>query len=212
MRRLSIAVIALVTAGTALAAGDPQRRHTAADQARARAAVLRVSDLAGWKTQRAAMPTPGTRCRSYSPNLSRLVETGAAASRQFSRGRWTTSSDVRLFATPDQAAAAWKELASGRMLSCVREAFASTPTIHVRALSNRRLPFPRLAPRSVAFRSSFRLTGFADPKPFRGTFDLIVLGRGRALAALATSADGGTFPATLERHLAALIASRLSLQ
>jgi hypothetical protein len=193
----------------AWAPGDPQRRPTPADQALARAALLRRSDLRNWLTRPRVKPTVANRCRSFSPSLSSLVETGAAQSPEFVRGRLVVSSNVIVFATTNQAAAAWRQLATLKLLECVREKLASTPGIHVRSISNRLLAFPQVAPRSTAFRSSFRLSAFGDAKNSRGSFDVVLLGRGRALAVLAASADGDAFPAAIERRIASLIAKRL---
>jgi hypothetical protein len=209
MRVVAALLCVGLSTGTAFAAsGDPQRRHTPVDQARARAALVRASDLPGWRASRPARPNASNRCRSFSPDLSGLVETGSAASPEFSRGRLRISSHVALVATASQGLAAWKALARRDMLACVDEAFRAAG-IRVERISNRVLRFPRVAPRVVAFRSSFVLSGFGDPKPARGSADIILLGRGRALAALGASCDGGVFPASLERRLARLVAQRL---
>ena len=78
MRRAALIAVALaaVLAGSALAAqGDPQKKLTKADQARARAVSLRLSDFgAGWKQ---GPPTKqdesNPRCSSYNPDQSDLI-------------------------------------------------------------------------------------------------------------------------------------------
>jgi hypothetical protein len=182
--------------------------HNPSDQASARSIDLRRGDLPGWRARPA--PKPALRCRSFAPDLSAVVETGSAASPEYTRGRLSVSSNAVVAASRSRALVVWHALATKRLLNGVREAFLRTPGIKLRRLVTSRLPFPRVAPRTAAFRASFVLTGFGDDQPSYGSFDFILLARAWTTAVLGAGVDGrAPFPADLARRLAGVLARRL---
>ena len=209
--RLVLAVSLLVVVGSATAgSGDPRRDHNPGDQASARSIVLRRGDLPGWRARPAPKPKPSLRCRSFAPDLSAVVETGSAASSEYTRGRLSVSSNAVVTASRSQALVVWHSLATKRLMTCVGEAFRKTPGITLKKLVTTTLPLRRVAPRTAAFRASFVLTGFGDQQPSYGSFDFVLLGRARAMAVLGAGVDGRMpFPPALERRLAGLLARRL---
>ena len=68
------------------------------------------------------------------------------------------------------------------------------------------LPFPKLAPRAVAYRLTF--TAASQGVNLKGAVDLILLGKGR-IDAVMISVSFGTPPLADEQRLAALMAHRL---
>jgi hypothetical protein len=209
MRRLALVVLAAaLTAGVALAApGDPVERHTAADMAKARAGVLKRADLgAGWTAQ---PPSGDERCRAFHPDQSRLVETGQADT-SFARGPVLVGSDVTIYRTEVQARTSWSLNAKLAGMQCALEGLRGSLPANARitTLRNTRVPFPRLAPRTVAFLLSVRITA-PNGATVDAHFDAVLLGRGRALAGVIVGSLGSRFPVAEERRLATLMARRL---
>jgi hypothetical protein len=207
--RLAIVLVAAVlSAGTALAAaGDPIERHTRADMAKARAAMLRLSDLgSGWKAV-AVQDEPD--CRSFRPDESDLVETGEAT-RLFEAAGSRVGSSAVVYRTRAQALASWRRTVKAAELNCALEGLRSSLPAGARATTVRlgRLAFPRLAPRTAAFRMVTRISGLPQGTVVLYT-DAVILGRGRTIAALLTGNPGSAVPARAERNLAAIVALRM---
>ena len=197
-----------LSAGAAVAAtGDPVEQHTRADMAKARASMLRLSDLGtGWK----AVTVKGEPdCRSFHPDESDLVETGAA-NRLFGAGGSRVGSSAVLYRTTKQALASWRRTVKAAELNCALEGLRSSLPAGARATTVRlgRLAFPSLAPRTAAFRMVTRVTGLPQGSILLYT-DVIVLGRGRTIAGLLTGNPGSPVPVTAERNLAAIVALRM---
>jgi hypothetical protein len=203
--------VALVGSGVALAAhGDPQKRHTKADMARAKSVVLRPADLgAGWKaTPSTSANGANVRCKKFDPDESDLVETGVASSPDFSSNLEYVSSYASLFKTSAQAQTGWNRIVKPGLLTCLQtvleQGSTSTATISVTGKST--YAFPKVAARTAAFRLSFSATNGAAT--LKGAVDIVLLGHGRIDAALLYVAFGAPSQA-LERRLAGIIASRI---
>ena len=208
MRLPLVALAALVLAGVATAAStDPVERHTKADQARARAVMLRAADLGpGWKS---VPVNENVQCRAFHPDESDLIETGEA-NRIFDAGGARVGSSATVFKTRAQAAASWKRTVKPAALNCalegLRESLPVGATVRVRTLS--RFSFPRVAPRTAGLRLVARVGDV-----LQGTnvhMDVVVLGRARTLAALLVVSVGAPVPPAVERRLAGLMASRMA--
>jgi hypothetical protein len=211
---VALAVVAstLVVTGVAFAAkGDPKKHHTPADMSRARSVVLRTADLpAGWKSAPSSSNGGGNlHCKGFDPDESDLTETGKAESPDFSKSLAYISSSASVYLTGLQAQASWNRVVKPGLLTCLKSLFeqgASSGGTTTKVLGEGLLAFPKLAPRTAAFRISF-LTK-STSLSLKGDVDVVLLGRGRIDVVMLFVAFGAP-DATLERHLAAVVASRL---
>lgn len=204
--RGALAVLLLITLGwtsPALAAqGDPQKKLTPADEARAKAMLVRRSDLpAGYGVARQSS-LGNVYCAAA--DLSDLVVTGEARS-GFARTPVAVASAAEIYRTARNANAAWRRSTSSGGRKCLeqelRRALASVGVkgIHTAA------PFelPALAQRRYAF----RIAGEAHGIPV--VFDLVALQQGRAQAVLLFVAAVRPVPKAQQARLAGLVAARM---
>ena len=209
---LSVVATALVVTGVAFAAkGDPKKHHTPADMRRARSVVLRPADLpADWKSAPSSPNSGGNlHCKGFDPDESDLTETGTADSPDFSKSLSFISSSASLYLTAAQAQASWNRVVKPGLLTCLKSLFeqgASSSGTTTTVLGEGLLAFPKLAPRTAAFRMAF-LTK-STSLSLKGDVDVVLLGRGRIDVVMLFVAFGAP-DATLERHLASVVASRL---
>lgn len=206
-RRLLVTVLALaVVAGASdglAARGDPEKQLVPADQARARAMLLRNADLGeGFKTSRRS-DEDDPYCRAL--DESGLTLTGEADSPNFARGVAFVSSVAQVYETRADANVSWRQGTSAAGEKCVRaslrDAFAGEGA---RLVSFRRLSFPRLAERSIAYRA------VATSQGVRVYLDFVVLQRSRAQAALAMGSGLVPVPRADELQLARVIDGRMA--
>ena len=210
---IAIALCVSLPVGAALAAnGEPQKHHTPGDMAKARSVVLHRSDLgAGWTATPSTSSSGSTpRCKSFHPDESDLVETGTADSPDLQQGFRFVSSAAGVFKTAAQAQASWDRIVRPGLLTCLGSIFdqgASSAKITTKILAKGRLPFPRLARRTAAYRLAFSTEN--QGVTLKGALDLILLGSGR-VDALMISVSFGAPPIADEKRLAGIIAARLS--
>lgn len=185
---VAAAAAALTLAGAALADRQPVR-FNAADQAAARAAVLKKTDfagVAGWKggaTKPDFAPEP---CAGYEPKSSDLLVTGAASS------RWTHASGLAFYTeawvmeTAAMVKLDWRRVVerSGYLACTARAEFANDATM--KFVSFKRTPFPKLAP--LARRYRILVDYVAEGDTVRLMFDVLLLGKGRTELTLGTVA------------------------
>jgi hypothetical protein len=157
-RVLAAAVLlALVVAGTALAArGDPQRQIRAADEARARAMLLVRTDLPpGFKK---APPEPESEdpyCKAL--DESDLTLTGDAEQPGFRKSVFFVASASQVYRTTSDANTSWRRGTSPAGVRCARTQIAAEITGDGGTFrSFRRIAFPRVASRTAAFRVEAR--------------------------------------------------------
>ena len=215
MRRLAVLLLALALPAVALAADtDPQKRFTAADNAKAASIVLKRADFAaGWKRMPATPDSPDEfRCAGYDPDQSDLVLTGEAqADFTAAEGSPAVVTVANVFKTRAQATASWTRTVKAPLLRCLtealQEAFAKQGT---KATVTRKgaIAFPRYAPRTAAYRFSFDVSQGARTIPF--TIHLVGLGHGRGDAMLMTMGLGSGLPLAQVKSLARLTAQRLA--
>jgi hypothetical protein len=207
---VAIAVVAALACAGAAAGGKPRQKHTAADMAKARSIVLRKADLgAGWKASPASTSGGTPRCKGFDPDQSDLVETGTADSPDLEKGVRYVSSSAGIFATAAQAQASWNRIVRPGLLECLGSIFAkgaSRGGVVTKVVATGTLSFPRLAPRTAAFRIAFSATSQGSVLP--GAIDLVLLGKGRVDTVM-ISVSFGTPPLADEKRLARLIAARL---
>jgi hypothetical protein len=189
---LVVLLIALATAVTA-SGGDRGRekiRFNAADQAAARAAVIRRADLgsaSGWKGG-ATKPdlTPAPTCPNYHPKQSDLVLTGAAET------HWTHAgadfdSEAQVLQTARMVQLDWqRSIQVPGFVPCFRRQLVKALGSKATLVSFKRIAFPHIARYAGAFRllADVRSQG----QTVRVMIELIVVGRGRTEITLTASA------------------------
>jgi hypothetical protein len=208
-----VAFLALSAAGTAEPASAPpskeQVRFTAADQAAARAAVVRLTDLgsSGWQGGRLKPDVgSGLTCRGYSPKQSDLVLTGAAET-AWHRPGLQVRSVAQVLKTRAMVARDWaRTVTDPRAVACLRGAVTKGLTSSEHLVSFRRLPFPRLATFATAYRAIVEVS--AGGASARVLVDLVLVGRSRTeltLLLAAPAAAGASIAAADVRLARALL-------
>lgn len=210
-RFLAPLLLSAVLVPAALASnGEPQKRLTKADQAKARAISLHRSDFpAGWVAKPNTNTSQGSpRCSSYNPDQSDLIETGDVDSPDFSRADGSfVSSSVGLFKTRKMARTGYSRVARPELARCFGELFRKgAAPAQVQLLRVGTLPFRRLGDRSSAYRLTANVT-------FQGTtvpvaIDIVVFNRGRVDAAMIFLGIRSPLPSSFEQSLAARVAAR----
>ena len=175
---LAAALIGLVSTSTALAAivDAPTVRITPADQAKARAALLRTTDFgAGWgggpiKTSQLSPPN----CPGFDPKESDLVVTGHADARYRTTGI-ELDQDVQVMKDAAAVQTDFARSISPKLAKCL--AYQLGKLKNVVGVRVERLPFPPTGDVSAAYRAEIDLQ---TPKG-RGTLlsDYVFFGQGR---------------------------------
>jgi hypothetical protein len=175
-----LVIAALLGASAALAAGEPQKKLTPADQARAKAMLMRQADV-GIGYRPLAGNSSGSALGFNCPALdeSDLTVSGEASSPNFSSGLQTFSSASAVYVSVSDAKASWRRGTSTAGFKCLTAVFkqiARARGLHF--VSFRKLPFPALAPQTAAYRWQSQLNGV------RVYADVVILMRGRAQSAV----------------------------
>ena len=214
-RVAAVLAAAAVTAGAAFAdTGRKQIKLTAADQAAARAALVRRSDLPGapWLGGRLEPDLSQTpTCRDYRPKQSDLVLTGIAES-SFTRrdGRWYVYSGVQMVRTARMLRLDWQRVVvAPRAIRCHRRDIAKRISRNGRLVSFGRIPFPRLTRYAVEYRAVVYVPA-GNTDAGRWLVDAVLVGTGRAEMGLDVLAriDARVATTKLERRLARTMVSR----
>ncbi|TMM07947.1 MAG: hypothetical protein E6G02_00265 [Actinobacteria bacterium] len=191
---------ALATAAAVLAGdGKEQIKFNAADQAAARAVVLRRADLgsSGWEGGRAKPDlSTGPTCPNYHPKVSDLVLTGAART-DFRRTGFDFDSQVGVLKTRRMVALDWRRsVVAPGVVPCLRRTFANELGSNARVVSLAKLPFPHLSTYTALFRAVISVR--AQGKTARVLTDLVLVGRSRTELTLTIAG-----PATAKRAISA---------
>jgi hypothetical protein len=209
MRRLAFLALltALFVTGTALAArGDPERRITRADEARAKAMLVRQADLPG-----SSAGSAGVQGDFYCPALdaSDLTLTGDATGRRFALGIMFVGSASQVYESVADAGAFWRRATGAAGVRCatsaLRREFAQQG---VRLVSLRTISFPRVSDRTSAFR--VRLTATTPQGEVPAYVDLVALMRSRAHATVVVGSALTPPPRSEELRLARIVAKRMA--
>jgi hypothetical protein len=215
VRALGVSLFALVLAGTALGAdGEPRKALTAKGQAAARSIVLKRSDLtAGFVPHKAAsddVRPKGARCNSV--DESDLTVTGDASSPDFSRDASgvAVGSSASVYKTLGDSNTAWGRATSNAAVQCFADLVRLTApsTSGVEIVSAKRIPFPKVAPKAMAYRVVATLA--VGPRKVRAYFDAVLVQRGSVQAALVVTSIAAPVPLRQEQALAALLAGRMA--
>lgn len=196
-------LIALVASGVALADHlDPQKRFNRADQARAKAMLLRKADFP--PTFKASRPGPDTHITCDALDESDLTLTGEANSNSFERGTVFFISAAQVYGTEADARTSLRRGTSAAGVRCLRETFSrDAARSNVELLSFKRMSFPRLAQQSVAFRMVARSQGV------QVFVDIVVMRHGRAQTAVLFTSVVQAMPRADVLRYARLVAGRM---
>jgi hypothetical protein len=198
-----VLVLALVTTAAALAArGDPTERFTPADQARARAALLRAADF---NPAFVARPSGQNDGDFYCSALdeSDLTLTGRGNSPSFAAGTEYVTSTASVYATRADSNASWSRGTSKAGERCLRLGLRrELQGSVVRLMSFGRIAFPKRGARSVAYRA------LASVQGIRVYVDLVAMQVGRAQAGVIYVSALSPAPAGEVRRLTNLVAKR----
>ena len=212
---LAALVVALAVAPLAEAVGEPKQAITKADQARARSVLLQRGDLgAGFvATRQTDSELPDDpKCRSL--RESDLTITGDASSPDFTLQTTgalvTVGSTAQVYRTVREANASWARGTSSQAATClaalVRRSAGTGQRIEV--VSSKIVAFPKLAPKTVAFRLVARLTAGATTATVY--FDAVVVQRGRIQTGIVFTSVGRPIPRSEATTLARVVAKRLA--
>lgn len=210
---VAVTVVALVAAGVALA-GSPGKEkiaRTAAGDAQARAEVVRKADVGtGWKggfkkpDVSSSMP-----CTTYRPKQSDLVLVGAAET-TYAGPALEVDSEAQVLRTAAMVRRDWQRtILDPRVIPCLRQGFTNVLGSNAKLVSFRRVPFPRTAPLTRAFRAVF------DVKTQVGSvaveIDFVAMGSGRNEITLTLSGPAAARAALhpTEVRLARVLAGRV---
>jgi hypothetical protein len=217
-RRVATFLVAcLVVPALALAAeGEPKKRIVAADQKKAAAIVLKRTDLAaGWRRVRTPGADEPLTCPGYNPDQSDLTLTGESLT-EFAHGAGlpVLASSSAVYVSTKDALASWTRTIKPALVRCYADSFRETIAAQggkATIVKQGRMAFPRLAPRTAAYRITARVVftegGQATTVPF--VIHVIAFGRGRGDVALVAGGPGAGIPAASLRTFARLLASRL---
>jgi hypothetical protein len=216
--RFVVAVLLALTAAQAAAAadGEPRKALTEKGNSTARSIVLKPADLSPGFTQRKRpdddLPA-GVRCGAL--DESDLTITGEAESPDF----WlsqpgiyvTVGSTANVYRTLQDATASWKRGTSSKTATCFADIvrLGAPRGQNVKIVSAKRLSFPKVAPKTAAFRVVATLT-LSGNQRVRAYIDAIILQNGRVQSGVVFTSLGRPVAQTDEVGLAALVAGRLA--
>ena len=208
---LLVCAVGLVATGSALADHqEPQKRITPADQARARAMLLKQSDFPpGFKRDPASNePDPHADC-PQSVSEADLTLTGDVEGPSFERDVLSVQSIAQIYESVADASASWRRGTSAAGIGCARDLlrreFAKE---QIRLVSLREIAFPRVGQRTVAYR--FALSAKQGQLTFKFYLDLVVIMHSRAHAQIITGSAFQPFPRAESVRLARVVAGRMA--
>lgn len=209
---LAASALALASApGVFAGDGKQQIKLTKRDQAAARAAVLRRSDLesTGWQGGPVKPDLSSTpNCPHFHPKVSDLVVTGAAET-AFHRSSLEFSSVAEVLKTRRMVRLDWRRSVVPRgAVPCVRRTLAQGLPTGARIVSFGRVPFPRVGTRSTRFRGVIRIDALG--RTARLVTDIVITFRSRTEITLnaAGPASAARSISAAEARLARSLVSR----
>jgi hypothetical protein len=217
---LAAAVIALLL--VAQAAGV-RKRLNPVDQAAAKRAELKASDLPGdfkWIVHHAgssSSSSSGASCPGYNPKTSDLVVTGESGASFHTAGAGIETA-ASLFQTPHMVALDWKRRFVPAFAACLRHLLLAGGGPSLAVISITQLALPPIAPRIAAYRALYRQKVRGAQK--LAVYDFIELAGGRTevilkvalgLGAPSQVQQGEAFGAALDVRLATILARRAHL-
>ena len=159
MKTFAVFVLALVVAGTAVAAtsGEPKKDILPAVQAKAKAINVKRSDLpsgVGFKPRPSSPDTGTPTCSFYNPDQSDLTENGDAKSPEFTLPSSSfISSSTSIFKTASQGRTAYTRVVQPKLPDCLADVFRKGAGANkVAIVSAKEIRFAKLGERSNAYR------------------------------------------------------------
>jgi hypothetical protein len=186
MRLFALAALSLT-----VASGVPNREHVRlnpADQAAARAAVLRRADLgSGWTGGAKKPDSPSTiACPGYEPKQSDLILTGTAESSFQHPGGLVLQTDAQVLKTRAMVASDWKRsVVDPRALACFCHLLTKQLPAGESLVSFKRRTFPKLAQYAAAYRMLVKVR--AGGQSVLVVVDVVQVGRSRTELTLTMS-------------------------
>jgi hypothetical protein len=177
------ALLALACTDAALA-DNPTIKINPADQAKAKASLLRLKDFGlGWaggpKTPPSKLTAPG--CPGFNPKESDLVVTGHAEARftyTSTSGKVILDQDSQVLASADAVKTDFARSIQPKLADCLAYPWKSTKTTKVVSVAVRQLGLPRIGNVSAAYRVTVVIktsTGLTE----RIVSDSLFVGQGR---------------------------------
>jgi len=205
-------LVFLVASASALATHqEPQKRLTKADNTRARAMLIKLSDLpVGFRAQPSSGPDPHVDCPA-SVSESDLTLTGESEGRQFTGvgAVFLVTSLSDIYESVGDAAASWRRGTSAAGTKCLtdllRRGFAMQ---NIDLISFSKLDFPRVSERSIAYRVTLSATTAQGTVPL--FIDIVGLLRLRAQAFVFVGSALIPPQRPEELRLARLVAGRMA--
>ncbi len=189
-----VVVVVLVAAAAAL--GSPPEKEQVklepADQAAAKATVLRRADLGtakGWtggakKPDLSGEPT----CKNYHPKQSDLVLTGAAES-DFKHVGIEFDSEAQVLQTAHMVELDWQRtVATPAVVPCLRQILSGSASSGGKLVSFGKIAFPRVARYTGAYQAVLSVTAHGTTVPV--TVQIVVAGQKRTEITLSGSMVG----------------------
>ena len=213
-------LVVLAVPAIALAADtDPKRKINPADERKAASIVFKKSDFTdGWKrTSTTNSGDDDLSCSFYKPDGSDLTLTGdAEAEFQRTGGFPSVLSYADIYATAKDAAASWSRTVKPALARCLAQFFQSEisePGTSVTVVNYGRMAFPKVAPRTDAFRINVKMkvTEGDQTATVPLTLHIVVVGRGRAEAGVLTFAPSPGIAAADLRAFGKLLAERMKV-
>ncbi len=205
---------ACVSAATATAANVPVKRHTSAGTSAARASLLTLKILGkGWTATKAGPGGLQATCTGYQPSMKGIVETGAAASANFTGG--TTGPFIvqltSVYASAGQASAFWNRAVKPGLITCVAQTLETVTSrgIKVKINSQGPLKLAKAGSMSAAYRVVATLT--SAKQKLTTYFDVILVGSGQTVSEVTISSFQSPPPANFEHALALLVSRKISI-
>ena len=206
LRRLLLLLVLVALLAPAVALAGATQARNPEDQARAKAMLLRKSDLVPGFVARGGssdgsnltgLSCPGVRSAGIQP-------TGKASTPNFSRPSGIfLSSHAYLFGTTADANAVWRDFGSKAGRACVVKIFRQAFVGEGKLVSFRTVSFPRVGERSLAFRI------VAEVQSVRATVDWIMTKRSRALGIVLTGSVGFPIARSYVVSLTRIVAGRM---
>jgi hypothetical protein len=170
----------LVTAGVATASSPSKEKiaYTAAGQAKARAEVLRRTDLPEqWTGGKRKPDVSSTLPCSYKPKQDDLVLIGAAES-DWRQPGFQVTSEAQVLRTATMVRHDWQRtILAPQVVPCLRQGFEKTLGTGATLVSFGRVASPHLASLTQAFRAVFDVKSGSTAVPVE--IDILALGSGR---------------------------------
>ena len=216
--RAFVAAAALLLAAPAMAAdGEPRQVLTDKDQKVARSIVLKRADLgAGFTAQKRPADDPlpkGARCDALDEGD--LTVSGDANSPDFRLAGpgvfVTVGSSAHVYRTLREANSSWTRGTTRQTLTCLGDIvrLSAAPSQKLKIVSSAQLAFPKLAPRTSAYRVVITIAAGSGQR-VRAYVDAIVLQRGRIQSVLLVTSLGRPVAETEQRALAGVLAERMA--